>query len=89
MQVAIERPADARVLVQSDSLDVAISPNGRWMAYQSNVSGRTEIYVERYPELRKSATDFDEAAGASHSGRVTARNCSLPASMAGRCSPRP
>ena len=26
-------------------------PDGRWMAYASNVSGRIEIYVERYPEL--------------------------------------
>ena len=29
----------------------AVSPNGRWMAYDSNVSGREEIYIERYPEL--------------------------------------
>ena len=29
----------------------AVSPDGRWMAYESNVSGRYEIYVERYPEL--------------------------------------
>ena len=29
----------------------AVSPDGRWMAYDSNVSGRYEIYVERYPEL--------------------------------------
>ena len=29
----------------------AVSPDGRWMAYQSNVSGRAEIYVERYPQL--------------------------------------
>jgi Tol biopolymer transport system component len=29
----------------------AVSPNGRWIAYESAVSGRPEIYVERYPEL--------------------------------------
>ena len=29
----------------------AVSPDGRWMAYESNVSRRVEIYVERYPEL--------------------------------------
>jgi serine/threonine-protein kinase len=29
----------------------AVSPDGRWVAYSSNLSGRDEIYVERYPEL--------------------------------------
>jgi hypothetical protein len=33
-----------------DSL-ATVSPDGRWMAYSSFVSGRSEIYVERYPEL--------------------------------------
>ncbi len=28
-----------------------LSPNGRWMLYQSNVSGQPEIYVRRYPAL--------------------------------------
>ena len=30
---------------------MAVSPDGHWIAYESTVSGRTEIYVERYPEL--------------------------------------
>ena len=52
-QAAIERPSDANVLVKSEfgNDHAAVSPNGRWMAYDSNVSGRNEIYVERYPEL--------------------------------------
>ena len=49
-QIVIERPSDAKVLVRSDSPS-PISPDGRWMAYQSTVSGPTEIHVERYPEL--------------------------------------
>jgi serine/threonine-protein kinase len=28
-----------------------ISPNGRWLAYQSNESGRDEIYVRPYPNV--------------------------------------
>jgi len=42
-----------RALVKNEfcSVFAAVSPDGRWMAYESNVSGRPEIYVERYPEL--------------------------------------
>ena len=29
----------------------AISPDGRWVAYQSNQSGRAEIYVRRFPDV--------------------------------------
>ena len=52
-QLAIERPSDAGVLVKnSASNDFAtVSPAGPWMAYHSSMSGQSEIYVERYPEL--------------------------------------
>jgi hypothetical protein len=52
-QIAIERPSDATVLVKSEFCNAraAVSPDGPWMAYESNVSGRFEIYVERYPAL--------------------------------------
>ena len=36
--------------MKSDSTS-PVSPNGRWIAYHSNTSGRIEIFVERYPEL--------------------------------------
>ena len=52
-QSAVERPSDAKVLLKSDFNNdfAAVSPDGRWMAYRSSASGRTEIYVERYPDL--------------------------------------
>jgi eukaryotic-like serine/threonine-protein kinase len=52
-QLAIERPSDANVLMKGAFCNwyPAVSPEGRWMAYDSNVSGREEIYIERYPEL--------------------------------------
>jgi serine/threonine-protein kinase len=51
--IALEHPSDVNVLMRSDFCNdwSAVSPDGRWMAYASNVSGRYEIYVERYPEL--------------------------------------
>jgi serine/threonine-protein kinase len=54
-QIAIEGPgsSDAKVLLKGDFNNdfAAVSPDGRWIAYRSSVSGRAEIYVERYPEL--------------------------------------
>jgi tRNA A-37 threonylcarbamoyl transferase component Bud32 len=41
-----------RVLVATpaEELVPAISPDGRWMAYSSDVSGRREIYVRAFPD---------------------------------------
>ena len=52
-QMAVDRPSDAKMLVKSAFRNdhAAISPDGRWLAYTSSVSGRSEVYVERYPEL--------------------------------------
>jgi eukaryotic-like serine/threonine-protein kinase len=53
-KIAIERPSDVTVLVKNafNNAFPAVSPDGRWMAYQSAiVSGLPEIYVERYPDL--------------------------------------
>jgi len=43
-----------------------LSPDKRWLLYQSNASGRPEIYVRRYPEL-------DRAWPVSEGGGVQAR----------------
>ena len=53
-QITIERPSDVKLLVKNDSCNVVatVSPDGRWIAYTSGlVAGRSEICVERYPEL--------------------------------------
>ena len=50
-----ERPADPPVhLVHSAASenDPRISPDGRWLAYASNESGRSEIYVVSLPDAR-------------------------------------
>jgi serine/threonine-protein kinase len=39
----IERVTDASML--------SVSPDGKWLAYQSHASGQYEIYVERFPGL--------------------------------------
>ena len=30
-----------------------ISPDGRWMAYQSDESGKPEVYVRPFPDVNK------------------------------------
>ena len=44
--------SDVRPLVQTtfNELNGEISPDGRWMAYQSNESGQDEIYVRPFPD---------------------------------------
>jgi len=40
------------------------SPDGRWLAYQSNESGRTEIYVRPFPEVDKGRWQVSNGGGA-------------------------
>jgi serine/threonine-protein kinase len=45
-------PASERLLSGSFGEGApALSPDGRWLAYQSNETGRTEVYVRPYPGL--------------------------------------
>ena len=37
----------------------AVSPDGRWIAYTSELSGEPEVYVERFPRLGRPAADLD------------------------------
>jgi serine/threonine-protein kinase len=48
-----DRWSEQTMLVQNDFCNdyAAVSPDGGWIAYDSAVSGRAEIYVERYPGL--------------------------------------
>ena len=50
MSVADRKP---RPLIQTPALDTAarVSPDGRWIAYQSNQSGRFEVFVQAFPSL--------------------------------------
>jgi len=38
------------VRTESEERDAQFSPDGRWVAYQSNDSGRLEVYVQTFPE---------------------------------------
>jgi serine/threonine protein kinase len=47
-----------------DEASPAMSPDGRWIAYESNLSGRWEVYVQPFPQLTtrwQVSTDGGEA----------------------------
>jgi len=76
-EMPVERPSTVKILVKNDFCNdhPAISPDGHWMAYQSSLSGRNEIYTERYPELA-TANRFPPRVAAIRSGQATATSCS-------------
>ena len=44
-------PVSEDLLVTESSVgNAALSPNGNWVAYQSNASGEFEVYVRRFPD---------------------------------------
>jgi serine/threonine-protein kinase len=55
-EIASVTPPDPTVRVELDGafaqLDAQVSPDGRWLAYQSDETGRFEIYVRPFPDLR-------------------------------------
>jgi serine/threonine-protein kinase len=50
--VRVDSPQQARPWVRTayDERALAMSPDGRWLAYVSNESGRDEVYVRAFPE---------------------------------------
>jgi serine/threonine-protein kinase len=51
MTVPISEPDQAAALIATSSGEEqgAFSPDGRWVAFQSNESGNFEIYIQAYP----------------------------------------
>ena len=54
--VSVDKPHTITMLIDgpADESYPAVSPDGRWIAYQSNQSGRWEVYVQPFPALGSS-----------------------------------
>jgi len=52
---SLDGSGEARPLLNSrfNELDASMSPNGQWLAYRSDESGRPEIYVQSFPGLER------------------------------------
>ncbi len=48
---------------KQNALYPVISPDGKWLAYQSNESGREEIYVRPFPEVEKGRSQVSTNGG--------------------------
>jgi Tol biopolymer transport system component/predicted Ser/Thr protein kinase len=56
-----------RILLDGDfaQLDPHVSPDGRWLAYQSDETGRFEVYVRPYPDVNAGRWLISAAGGTS------------------------
>jgi serine/threonine-protein kinase len=67
--IASVTPPETTVHVLLDGnfaqLDPQVSPDGRWMAYQSDETGRFEIYVRPYPDVNAGRWQVSTAGGTS------------------------
>ena len=50
LHVDSEDPPVPLLASEADEIHPALSPDDRWLAYASDVTGRIEVYVQRFPE---------------------------------------
>ena len=64
--LSINRALEWKPLLQTTASEIspALSPDGGWLAYASNQSGRFEVYVERFPDLGDAQADFADGGAA-------------------------
>ena len=46
-----DQTVEPLILTPFDERNAALSPDGRWLAYQSNPSGQDEVYVKPFPDV--------------------------------------
>ncbi|MFN0178048.1 MAG: protein kinase domain-containing protein [Gemmatimonadales bacterium] len=53
-RVPLDSPPQLRALLRgpADEVSPSLSPDGRWLAYASNESGRYEVYVRSFPAMQ-------------------------------------
>jgi serine/threonine-protein kinase len=70
---------------KAHTFNAAISPDGKWIAYQSDESGRFEIYVQPFPDMATRRWQISPNGGAhplwAHNGRELFFISAAPASM--------
>lgn len=73
-----ERKPQLVVRSQFNELQGKFSPDGQWIAYVSNESGRAEIYIQGFPKAARAGRGFRRQAEFGRIGARTAKSCSSP-----------
>jgi serine/threonine-protein kinase len=63
VKIGGDRKIEPVLQTNSNSSLGEISPDGRWLLYQSNESGRSEIYVRPYPDVNAGRWQISTAGG--------------------------
>jgi hypothetical protein len=64
VRTAIATSAETAVSIQGAERNGEVSPDGRWLAYQSNESGQYQIYVRPYPDANSGKWQVSTMGGA-------------------------
>ena len=59
-----ERRVEPLIVTQFNERNAEISPDGRWLAYNSDASGRLEIYVQPFPDVDSGRWQISTVGGA-------------------------
>jgi serine/threonine-protein kinase len=65
LRLDAERRREPLIATEFNESEGEISPDGRWLAYQSNSSGQNEIYVRPFPAVDQGLWRISAAGGAS------------------------
>ena len=80
MMLTLDGTHHVEPLIQtpSNERNGVVSPDGRWLAYESDSSGQFEIYVKPFPNVNAGQwTGLDGRRHAAALGAETARSCSM------------
>jgi serine/threonine-protein kinase len=73
MQLGVDSVPRPLLVSGADEKAIALSPDGRWLAYESNETGRDEVYVRPFPKVDEGKWQVSTAGGTNplwaHSGR--------------------
>jgi serine/threonine-protein kinase len=63
LTIETEVRSDILISTPASELNPEISPDGRWLAYESNVSGTPEVYVRPFPDVESGLWQISEGGG--------------------------
>ena len=73
MQLGVDSAPRPLLVTKADERGIALSPDGRWLAYESDETGRDEVYVRPFPNVDSGKWQVSTAGGDlplwAHSGK--------------------